>query len=348
MSTSSDNYSKRLSMHDELLKYGLQTLTKTVLTELYRSMLKIRMFEEKIVELYPAQEMKCPVHLCIGQEAIAAGVCQHLRKQDYLFSNHRGHGHCLAKGTQMRPLFAEFYGRATGCSKGKGGSMHLIDVDNGILGTSAIVGGGIPMGVGASLASTLKNEERVTVVFFGDGAYDEGVFYESFNFASLKKLPVVFVCENNFYATDSHQSARQPGCRISDTASAFDAHGVCVDGNDVLAVYKAAGDSVSRARRDGGPSLIEAKTYRWKGHVGPDADFSKGSRPKEELDYWVERCPIKTFTEFLSDKSVMTEKEIKDAAAAIRSEIDDAVKFALESPYPDETELLKDLYFQPS
>ena len=331
-------------MQKELLKYGLPTLTKGLLIEMYVSMLRIRMFEEKVVELYPAQEMKCPVHLCIGQEAIAAGVCLHLKKEDYVFSNHRGHGHCLAKGSSMRSLFAEFYGKETGCSKGKGGSMHLIDIENGILGTSAIVGGGIPMGVGAALASTLKDEDRVTMIFFGDGAYDEGVFYESFNFASLKKLPVVFVCENNFYATNSHQSARQPGCRISDAASAFDAHGVCVDGNDVIEVYKAAGDSVARARRGGGPSLIEAKTYRWKGHVGPEADYHKGARPKEELDYWVEKCPVKTFRSFLTEKNVMTSKEMEEAAASIRSEIEDAVKFALESPYPDSKELLEDLY----
>lgn len=331
-------------MQKELLKYGVHKLTKDLLIDMYKSMLRIRMFEEKIVELYPQQEMKCPVHLCIGQEAIAAGVCLNLKKEDYLFSNHRGHGHCLAKGSSMRPLFAEFYGKVTGCSKGKGGSMHLIDIENGVLGTSAIVGGGIPMGVGASLASTLKNEERVTAIFFGDGAYDEGVFYESFNFASLKKLPVVFVCENNFYATNSHQSARQPGCRISDTASAFDAHGACVDGNDVIAVYKAAQDSVSRARRGGGPSLIEAKTYRWKGHVGPEADFEKGSRPKEELDYWIEKCPIKTFRAFLIEKCVMTSREMEEAASCIRSEIDDAVKFAKESPYPEEQDLLEDLY----
>ncbi|MBI5586789.1 MAG: thiamine pyrophosphate-dependent dehydrogenase E1 component subunit alpha [Deltaproteobacteria bacterium] len=322
----------------------MQTLTKNILDRMYASMLRIRMFEEKIVELYPEQEMKCPVHLCIGQEAIAAGVCLNLKKDDYVFSNHRGHGHCLAKGSPMRPLFAEFYGKATGCSKGKGGSMHLVDAERGILGTSAIVGGGIPMGVGASLASMLKNEERVTAIFFGDGAYDEGAFYESFNFASLKKLPVVFVCENNFYATNSHQSARQPGCRISDTAAAFDAHGVCVDGNDVIAVYKAARDSVSRAARGGGPSLIEAKTYRWKGHVGPEADFDKGSRPKEELDYWVERCPVKAFRAFLLEKNVTTPKEMDEVASAIKAEIDDAVSFARASPYPEAKELLEDLY----
>lgn len=333
-------------MLGDLQRYGLKTVTKLLLMQMYSTMLRIRMFEEKVVELYPEQEMKCPVHLCIGQEAIAAGVCLNLKKADYVFSNHRGHGHLLAKGAAMKPLMAEFYGKVTGCSRGKGGSMHLIDIGNGILGTSAIVGGGIPMGVGAALASTLRGEDRVTVVFFGDGAYDEGAFYESFNFASLKKLPVVFVCENNFYATNSHQSARQPGCRISDSAAAFDAQGVCIDGNDVLAVYKEAQDAVSRARKGGGPSLIEAKTYRWKGHVGPEADHEKGCRPKEELEYWMEQCPVKNFREFLLKKSMVSEEELNDIASPIRAELDEAVEFAKKSAYPEVTELLTEVYYK--
>lgn len=332
-------------MKNELLKYGVTTLSNRLLMDMYTSMLRIRMFEEKIVELYPEQEMKCPVHLCIGQEAIAAGVCLNLKKEDYVFSNHRGHGHCLAKGSGMKPLMAEFYGKKTGCSRGKGGSMHIIDIENGILGTSAIVGGGIPMGVGAALASVMKGEERVSVVFFGDGAFDEGVLYESFNFASLKKLPVIFVCENNFYATNSHQSARQPTCRISDIAPAFDAHGECIDGNDVIAVYKAAQDAVSRARRSGGPSLIEAKTYRWKGHVGHEADFDKGLRPKAELDYWVERCPVKNFRKMLLEKGLIAGEYLDKAAAGVKKEIDEAVAFAKASPYPDACELLEDVYY---
>lgn len=333
-------------MKDILLKYGLNTLTKKVLIDLYESMLRIRLFEEKIVELYPEQEMKCPVHLCIGQEAIAAGVCLHLRKTDYVFSNHRGHGHCLAKGAAMAPLMAEFYGRQTGCSKGKGGSMHIIDIENGILGTSAIVGGGIPMGVGAALASSMKGEDNVTAIFFGDGAFDEGAFYESFNFASLKKLPVVFVCENNFYATNSHQSARQSGCRISDSAASFDSRGHCVDGNDPLAVYKAAHDAVALARKGGGPSLIEAKTYRWKGHVGPEEDWTKGCRPKEELDYWKEQCPIKRFTAFLLEKGAMTADEMDQVKSAINAELAEAVEFAKASPFPKEAALLEDVYYE--
>lgn len=333
-------------MKDILQKYGLNTLTKKLLEDLYRSMLRVRMFEEKIVELYPEQEMKCPVHLCIGQEAIAAGVCQHLGKNDFVFSNHRGHGHVLAKGAAMKPLLAEFYGKKTGCSGGKGGSMHIIDIENGVLGTSAIVGGGIPMGVGAALAASLRGEDRITAIFFGDGAFDEGAFYESFNFAALKKLPVVFVCENNFYATNSHQSSRQPGCRISDSAIAFDSKGQCIDGNDVLAVYKAAHEAVMLARKGGGPSLIEAKTYRWKGHVGPEEDWTKGCRPKEELDYWKEQCPIKRFTKLLADTGAVSSGEMELVKAAISAEIDEAVRFAKASPYPDVSELTTEVYYE--
>lgn len=319
-------------------------LSKDILTRMYASMLRIRLFEERIVALYPEQEMQCPVHLCIGQEAIAAGVCLNLEKRDYVFSNHRGHGHCLAKGSAMRPLLAEFYGKKTGCSAGKGGSMHVIDVDNGILGTSAIVGGGIPMGVGAALASSLRSDDRVTVIFFGDGASEEGVFYESFNFAALKKLPVVFVCENNFYATNSPQSARQASCKIVNTAAIFDAHGVCVDGNDVTAVHEAAKAAVNKARAKGGPSLIEAITYRWKGHVGPEADYEKGCRPKDELFEWLDKCPLKAFKARLLDSGAMTEEEMSEVAALINEEIDDAVAFAKQSPHPEAADLLTGAY----
>lgn len=319
-------------------------LAKNLAARLYSAMLRIRLFEERIVALYPEQEMKCPVHLCIGQEAVATGVCLNLEKKDYVFSNHRGHGHCLAKGSAMGPLLAEFYGKKTGCSSGKGGSMHIVDVENGILGTSAIVGGGIPMGVGAALASSLRNDGLVTVIFFGDGASEEGVFYESFNFAALKKLPVVFVCENNFYATNSPQAARQASCRISSTAAAFDAHGVCIDGNDVTAVYEAAKSAVAQARNGGGPSLIEAITYRWKGHVGTTADYEQGCRPKEELFDWLERCPIKRFKTLIRDSGAMTEIEMDETASLINREIDAAVAFAKESPYPEASDLLTNVY----
>ncbi|MBI5886735.1 MAG: thiamine pyrophosphate-dependent dehydrogenase E1 component subunit alpha [Deltaproteobacteria bacterium] len=327
------------------VRHQAQTeIEKAVLVKMYTSMLRIRLFEERIAALYPEQEMQCPVHLCIGQEAIAAGVCMRLEEKDYVFSNHRGHGHCLAKGSAMAPLFAEFYGRKTGCSRGKGGSMHVIDVKNGILGTSAIVGGGIPMGVGAALASRIRGDGRVTVIFFGDGASEEGVFYESFNFAALKRLPVVFVCENNFYATNSPQAARQASCRISSAAAAFDAHGVCIDGNDVTAVYEAAGAAIANARDGGEPSLIEAITYRWKGHVGPNADFENGCRPKDELFDWLDRCPIRTFKARLLECGAMTDEEMSETATIIDKEIDTAVAFAKASPFPGASDLLSDVY----
>lgn len=313
---------------------------------LLKSMLRIRLFEERIVELYPEQEMRCPVHLCIGQEAIAAGVSIHLETEDYVFSNHRGHGHAIAKGSEMALLMAEFYGKATGCSKGKGGSMHIIDVENGMLGTSAIVGGGIPMGVGAALASNIKKDGRVTVIYFGDGAADEGVFYESMNFASLKKLPVVFVLENNYYATNSHQRARHPTCEISSSAGpSFSMPSRCIDGNDVLAVYDAAKEAVEFARAGKGPSLIEATTYRWKGHVGPEADFEKGCRPEEELIDWMKKCPVKRTTETLLKENIMTTSEIETLKSEINSEIDKAVEFAKKSPYPNVEELTTEVYY---
>jgi pyruvate dehydrogenase E1 component alpha subunit len=313
---------------------------------LFTSMLRIRLFEDKIVELYPEQEMKCPVHLCIGQEAIAAGVSIHLEKEDYVFSNHRGHGHAIAKGTDMASLMAEFYGKVTGCSKGKGGSMHIIDVERGMLGTSAIVGGGIPMGVGAALASQIKKDNKITVIYFGDGAADEGVFYESMNFASLKKLPVIFILENNYYATNSHQKARHPTCEISTGAEAgFHMPTKCVDGNDVLAVFDAAKEAVAHARAGGGPSLIEATTYRWKGHVGPEADFEKGCRPEEELIDWIKKCPVKRTTETLLNENIMSESDIEKLKNEINNEIDKAVEFAKESPYPDVKELTTEVYY---
>jgi pyruvate dehydrogenase E1 component alpha subunit len=323
----------------------MDTLSKDTLIGLYRTMLRIRLFEEKIVELYPAQEMMTPVHLYIGQEAVAAGVISNLKKQDYIFSNHRSHGHCIAKGSDFKGIMAELYGKKTGCSKGKGGSMHLVDVERGILGTTAIVGAGIPMAVGTALASQMKGDGLVTVAFFGDGAADEGVFHESLNFASLKKLPVVFVCENNFYATNSPLKARHSTCHIAGSSPAYNMPGVCVDGNDPVRVYKEAEGAVKRARRGDGPTLIEANTYRWKGHVGPETDFEKGSRPKKELIEWMERCPIKSFGELLKKGSVMSEEDMAREKRDIERELDEAVDFAKKSPWPKTEELLKDLYY---
>ncbi len=322
------------------------TLSKETLLDLYSMMLKIRLFEEKIVELYPEQEMKCPVHLYIGQEAIAAGVCANLKKADYIVSNHRSHGHAIAKGADLKPLMAEFYGKSAGCSKGKGGSMHVVDVEKGMLGTSAIVGGGIPMGVGSALASSIRKDGLVTVVFLGDGASEEGVFYESVNFAALRNLPVVFICENNGYATNSPQHARHATCEISNTARSYKIPGKCIDGNDVEAVYSATKKAIELARDGGGPSLIEAVTYRWKGHVGPEADHLKGCRPEEELLEWMEKCPVKRFDDRLVGDGVSDKAGLIEAGAAIADEIEEAVSFAKAAPYPDTKELLTEVYYK--
>lgn len=268
------------------------TTRATLLKSLLRRMLLLRRFEEYIVDEYPKQEMKTPVHLYIGQEAIAAGVGELLRHEDYAVTTHRSHAHCLAKGACPEALYAEFYGRVTGCCKGMGGSMHPAFPDLGIIGTSAIVGGGIPHGVGLALAIKLRHEQRISAVFFGDGASEEGAFHESLNFAALKKLPVLFVCENNGYATVSPLSSRQPAAPIADRARGYGISAETVDGNDVEAVYEAAKRAVEFVRGGLGPAFLECTTYRWKGHVGCDEDWARGGRPKLELDEWKKRCPI--------------------------------------------------------
>jgi pyruvate dehydrogenase E1 component alpha subunit len=324
---------------------AISGLDKNCLLGLLRKMVLIRRFEEKIIEVYPAQDMKTPVHLYIGEEAIATGVCAHLRKDDYIFTTHRGHGHCLAKGSDPEKLYAEFYGRITGCSKGKGGSMHPVDPENGILGTTAIVGGGIPLAVGTALASKMKRDGRISVSFFGDGASEEGTFHESLNFAALKQLPVVFVCENNFYATTSPLSQRQPHDDVAKKARGYEIPGITVDGNSVLDVYEAAKDASCRAREGKGPSLIECKTYRWKGHVGPDCDHEKGCRPMEDLNKWMKRCPIEMYKEFVISRGLITDAECMNLISEIDCEMDRSIKAAKQHPLPSKDELLKDVYY---
>jgi pyruvate dehydrogenase E1 component alpha subunit len=322
----------------------LTDISKDVLFELYRKMLLIRRFEEKIVEVYSDQDMKTPVHLYIGEEAVAAGVCANLKKEDYIFTNHRSHGHCLAKGVDPKVLYAEFYGRMTGCCKGKGGSMHPVAPEYGILGSSAIVGGGIPLAVGAALASRMKHNGKISVAFFGDGAVDEGTFHEGLNFAALKNLPVVFVCENNFYATSSHQSIRHSQLNIAQKAEGYGIPGTQIDGNNVLEVYTTARKAINRAREGEGPTLIECKTYRWKGHVGPETDYQKGIRPKHELDEWMGKCPIKAYEEFLITNQFCTKSLSQKMVHEIDVELEAAMKFAKNSPFPEKEELLKDVY----
>lgn len=321
-----------------------ESLSKSVIKKLYYYLIKIRRFEEKIVELYPQQQMKTPVHLYIGQEAIAAGVCSNLKKEDYVFSNHRNHGHLIAKGVDLKYMFAELYGRVTGCSAGKGGSMHMASVENSILGTSAIVAGAIPIAAGTALACKMKKNKNVTVVFFGDGAVDEGVFYESLNFASLHKLALIFICENNFYATNSPQRVRQVNPDIYRIAEFFRMPGVHADGNNVFEIYKIAGKFIDRARKGAGPALIEARTFRWKTHVGCETDLEKGLRDKEEVEQWLFRCPVHKFKRDILKNKFITGKEFENINKKVNNEISVALRFALKSPYPKAADLYKDVY----
>ncbi len=318
-------------------------LSKESLENLYTSMLRIRRAQEKIAEIYPQEPRKiqCPVHLCIGQEAIAAGVCANLLSDDYVLGYFRSHGHYLAKGGDLNALFAELYGKKTGCAKGRGGSMHILDMKAGYMGSSAIVGGLIAQAVGAALAFKLRGEPRVAVSFFGDGACEEGVWHESLNFAALRKLPVIFVCENNFYAVKSTLAARQPLDNIYQRAANYGLPGVRIDGNDVLKVFAATQAAVERARNNQGPTLIEARTYRWRQmceNTFFDKDLLEG-RPKKEYAEWLKRDPVKLFEKRLLATKVLNEVEQKTISQKIDQEINEAVRFTEESPFPNSNNL---------
>lgn len=313
--------------------------------ELYRDMLRIRMIEESVAELYPQQQMRCPVHLCTGQEAVAVGVCAALEDKDYVVGNHRSHGHYLAKGGDLKAMMAEMYGKAAGCSKGKGGSMHLVDLSANVLGTTPIVGGSIPVGVGIAFGTLMQGGDAVVAIFFGDAATEEGVFCESLNFASLKKLPVVFVCENNHFSVYSPLSVRQPEERDNlAIAKAYGIDGSRGDGNDVLGIYALAQEAVSRAREGRGPYFLELETYRWREHCGPYFDNHLGYRAECDLNSWVERCPVRNLERKLLAEGLIDEKTTGEFRETIASEIKEAVDFAKQSPFPEAAELYTDVY----
>ena len=309
----------------------------------YVQMARIRRAEEAIVALYPEQEIRCPTHLSIGQEAVAVGVCQALRDSDAVLSGHRCHAHYLAKGGSVRGMFAELYGKATGCCGGKGGSMHLASPETGMLGASAIVAGTVPMAVGAALASTLRSTDDVAVAFFGDAAVEQGVMHESLAFAALRALPVLFVCENNLYATLTPLAQRQVSADIWPRAGAHGLASVGVDGNDVVAVYEAATAAVARARRGEGPTFIEAKTYRWREHVGPNFDTDVGPRTQAELDGWIARDPIVSLARTLEARRILTADARASIDAVLEAEVADAVSFAKASPFPEPAMLRTDV-----
>lgn len=322
-------------------------ISKDVIIKLYKTMLRIRLSEESLVEPITRGDIKTPVHLYSGEEAIASGICSHLTKEDYIFGNHRSHGHYLAKGGDMGRMIAEIYGKETGCSRGRGGSMHLIDPENGILGIVPIVAGTISLALGASLAIKIKKQKRVVVTFFGDGATGEGVLYESLNFAALKKLPIIFACENNLYSTHLPIKEIRVNENISEIALPFGIKSTRVDGNNVLDVYETSRDAVQQCRNGEGPVFIEFLTYRFRGHVGPD-DNIQGShtdiRPAGELQNWLKKDPINLLKMHLLNEKICSENEISKIFDDITKEVEEATDFALKSNYPNPGELLKYVY----
>ncbi|MEM4519457.1 MAG: thiamine pyrophosphate-dependent dehydrogenase E1 component subunit alpha [Sulfolobales archaeon] len=314
------------------MEFDLRGLDKELLLDMYYRMVLIRKFEEKVVEMYRAGEIPGIAHGYIGEEGVAVGVCSALRRDDYILSTHRGHGHSLAKGIDPKYLMAELYGKKTGVCKGIGGSMHSTEPDVGVIFSSAIVGGNIPIAVGVALAFKMRKEDRVVVSFFGDGATNTGAFHEALNLASVWKLPIVFICENNFYAISMHISKSVAAKEIVDRAISYNIPGVVVDGNDVIAVYKTTLEAVNRARRGEGPTLIEARTYRWLDH---GMYYLGKYRSENEVSMWRQRCPIKILKERLVSEGISTELELLNIEDRVVREIDEAVKFARESEEPD-------------
>jgi TPP-dependent pyruvate/acetoin dehydrogenase alpha subunit len=311
------------------------------LFQMYRTMLLIREAEETLLRLFAQNRMPGFIHSYIGEEATAVGVCAALRPDDYITSHHRGHGHILAKGGDLKLFFAELYGKATGYCRGKGGSMHVADLDLGILGANGVVGAGIPIAAGAALAAQMEGSDRVAVAFTGDGATDIGAFHESLNLAALWRLPTMCVVENNGYADFIAQRDHQKIERISDRAAAYGMPGETVDGNDVVAVYEAARTAVVRARAGEGPTLLECVTYRWRGHFEGDP---QPYRTKEEVERWKLKDPLLQAEERLRRTADFSDREKQDIIADIRRRIEAAVEFAESSPEPDPQVALEDAY----
>lgn len=304
-------------------------------------MIRIRRFEERVAREFAEGNIPGSVHSYIGEEAVATGAIAHLRKDDYIMSTHRGHGHLIAKGGKTDRMMAELFAKKTGYCLGKGGSMHIANLDIGMLGAAGIVGAGIPIATGAGLSAKLRGTDQVTLCFFGDGASNLGRFHEGINLGAVWRLPVIYICENNLWAVSVPTSCSLAISNIADRAIGYGIPGIVVDGMDVIAVYEAAGEAVARARRGEGPSLIEAKTYRFRGHFEGD---SGTYRPKEEIEEWLKRDPLKLFEEKLLEMKVLTKKEVEETDKEILAEIDQAVKFAQESPFPKPEETLENVY----
>ena len=318
-------------------------LDKPHLVQMLRTMILIREFDELAIQLRVAGKIYGAVHPYVGQEAVAVGVCSCLTIRDRAISTHRGHGHCIAKGADIRRMMAELFGRVDGYCKGRGGSMHIADFAVGMLGANGIVGGGLPIACGAALAAQLEGEGDVAVCFFGDGAAAEGEFHEALNIAAVWKLPIVFVCENNQYAANNAVAVQHPHVDIAAHASAYHMPGVIVDGNDLLEVYATTAEAVARARRGEGPSLLECKTYRWHFHAMRNTPPPE-TRPPEEILSWKARDPIARFEQHVRDGGVLSAAEIGALRERVKADLDEAVAFADASPFPDPKDLLVDMF----
>lgn len=310
----------------------------------FRDMLRIRRVEEAIGVRYAEQQMRCPTHLCIGHEAPPAAVCAHLRPQDLVFSNHRSHGHFLAKGADVKGMIAELYGRATGCADGKGGSQHLIDLEAGFMGSAPILASTISVGVGAAWAAKLDGRDEVSAIFFGDGATEEGTFHEAMNYAAVAQLPVVFVCENNLYSVHSEMDIRQPARPVAALGPAHGMPAAMVDGNDAEAIWQAAATAVARAIAGEGPSLIECVTYRWREHCGPNNDLNLGYRGQEDFDVWEKDDPIVQSRASGLAAGWLTEEMVNEMDDEIAAETEAAFDFAIQSPFPEASELTTHIF----
>jgi TPP-dependent pyruvate/acetoin dehydrogenase alpha subunit len=318
-------------------------ISKEELLRLYRIMLTIRRFEERVVIDYHSGAIPGIVHSYIGQEAVATGVCTNLRRDDRIISNHRGHGHCIAKGADLNRMMAEIYGRKTGYCKGKGGSMHIADFSIGMLGANGIVAGGLPIAAGAALAAQLEGGDKVVVVFFGDGATNEGEFHEVLNLASIWKLPLIFACENNGYGVNTPVKVATGLSHISERATGgYGIAATVVDGNDVEAVYEAAQKAVADVRAGKGPFFLEFITYRWRGHY--EQPGLPDLRPVEEIEAWKGKCPVAAFERRLLKSGVATKRMFEEINTQVMRQIQDAVDYALASPLPAPENALEDVF----
>lgn len=321
---------------------------ETIHRRLHETMLRIRVFEERCADLLEAKEINTPCHLYIGQEAVATGVCLALRDSDFLLGNHRSHGHYIAKGGTLRSIMAELMCKETGCAKGRGGSMHLINLPIGLLGTVPMVAATIPVGVGAALSAQMRHSNQVSVAFFGDGATEEGVFFEALNFAALRKLPMIFVCENNYMSSHLALLDRRTTEKLHGLMTMPGLSSVRADGNNVLEMYDVATQAVTRARSGLGPTFIEAETYRWRGHVGPRDDLDVGIRDRDVLRSWIERCPIEQIERIMLEAGEISQEEIAAVRTRVHEEVEDAVDFARNSPAPSADRLADHVYMEPT